>query len=219
MSLDSSLLAVFGPTTSTGIEVCTQALQTGFRVRALLHPDASKPPQHLLQHPEFHHELCNITDREAIYRCLDSAAFVICTPGDTELSQRDGLRTLIDSVMTFMPQNGVKRFLYQGTAFCRMPGAKRSLMSRWVRAVHVPLLGLREALEEHDKALVELSQRGEAEWCVVLPGRLIESESLGELRSGGKSGGKVAVKDLAALELRIIQGSDFNGQAILPRYG
>lgn len=218
MSLDAPLLAVFGPTTATGIEVCTQALQEGFRVRALLHTDAPQPPPHMLQHPEFNHEICHITDRDAVYRCLDSVTYVICIAGETEVSQPGGLCSFVDSVMTFMPQNGVKRFLYQGNAFCRMPGGKRSLMMGWVRAVHVPLLGLRGALEEHDKALAELSRRGEAEWCVVLPGRLIEGESKGELREGGKGGGKVAIKDLAALELRIIQCSDFSRQAIFATY-
>lgn len=217
MASDPATLLVIGATGGTGQQLCLQALESGLHVRGLVR-DSSKLPDSISSHSNFTAHQADLSQPDSLSTALENVTYVICVAGSPALWQAAGMTKVVETILQLMPEKGVKRFLYQAGAFCVTPGEKVPIPLKIMKMVMVPMLGIRAAVKDNENALGVLWGNKAVEWCAVRPGKIVAGDSKGTLKEGTKGGVTVVYKDLAALELQMVQSDSFNGKAIFPVY-
>ncbi|MBI5160698.1 MAG: NAD(P)H-binding protein [Micrococcales bacterium] len=170
-------LALFGGTGRTGRHVLAQALDAGWRVRAL-----ARRPEALEPHPRLEVVRGDVADDRAVSEVVVGADAVLSVLGPVSGSPPDLLAGAARRITAAMREHGVHRIVSLTGGGVRDPERDRPrLPDRFIRTLLVLLQGriLRDA-EQHLRVLRESG----LEWTVLRAPRLTDAPRAGTYRFG-----------------------------------
>lgn len=195
-------LVVFGATGTTGGYVVRQALEAGLSVRAAVR-SPEKLSADLANHERLDVVKADVTDAAAVANAIVGATMVFAALGYSGRPERPVLLPFAQTVVRAMREHGVRRFVYQASAFNREPGHPNPPHIRLLLRPAIGwALGIEPIWSEHDAVIRFLTEEArDLDWMVTRPGQLSDGESKGRLAVGDAAGGTVMYRDLAAFSL------------------
>ena len=193
-------IALFGATGGTGKQVLDQALDQGYRIRALV-----RDPTKLAERDGLTLIQGDVLDQTAVDRCLAGSDAVICvlgSHGSTEPVEDRGT----ERILTAMQAHGQRRLI----AVTSMGvGDSIDQVAAFFRAImRLTLKRVMEAKERQEQAIMA----SDLDWTIVRPGGLSDGPRTGSYRSGlDKSikATRVSRADVADFILQELKAGDF----------
>jgi putative NADH-flavin reductase len=204
MTADGMTIALFGATGGTGLQVLEQALESGYRVRALVRDTAKLAQRDGLT--QIQGDVLEVADVE---RCVEGSDAVVCVlgtrPGAEPVEARGTER-----ILAAMHRHGVQRLIAVtsmgvGDSIDQVPGFFRVLMK-------LTLKRIMQAKEEQERLIMASG----LDWTIVRPGGLTDGPLTGGYRSGlDKSikATRVSRADVADFIVRELAESQYIGAA------
>ena len=172
MTTGSMTIALFGATGGTGSQVLEQALDGGYRIRALVRYLAR-----LKQRDGLTLIQGDVLDQPAVDRCVEGSGAVVCVlgtrPGADPVEARGTER-----ILAAMRKHGVRRLITVtsmgvGDSIDQVPGFFRVLMK-------LTLKRIMQAKEEQERLIMA----SDLDWTIVRPGGLTDGPRTRSYRSG-----------------------------------
>ena len=193
-------IALFGATGGTGKQVLDQALDQGYRIRALV-----RDPTKLAERDGLTLIQGDVLDQTAVDRCLAGSDAVICvlgSHGSTEPVEDRGT----ERILTAMKAHGQRRLI----AVTSMGvGDSIDQVAAFFRAImRLTLKRVMEAKERQEQAIMA----SDLDWTIVRPGGLSDGPRTGSYRYGlDKSikATRVSRADVADFILQELKAGDF----------
>ena len=193
-------IALFGATGGTGKQVLDQALDQGYRIRALV-----RDPTKLAERDGLTLIQGDVLEQTAVDRCLAGSDAVICvlgSHGSTEPVEDRGT----ERILAGMKAHGQRRLI----AVTSMGvGDSIDQVAAFFRAImRLTLKRVMEAKERQEQAIMA----SDLDWTIVRPGGLTDGPRTGSYRSGlDKSikATRVSRADVADFILRELKAGDF----------
>ena len=193
-------IALFGATGGTGKQVLDQALDQGYRIRALV-----RDPTKLAERDGLTLIQGDVLEQTAVDRCLAGSDAVICvlgSHGSTEPVEDRGT----ERILAGMKAHGQRRLI----AVTSMGvGDSIDQVAAFFRAImRLTLKRVMEAKERQEQAIMASG----LDWTIVRPGGLTDGPRTGSYRSGlDKSikATRVSRADVADFILRELKAGDF----------
>lgn len=166
-------LAVFGATGGTGRRLTTQALASGYEIRALTRAPSKLPSGERLTAIEG-----NVLDPEPVGKTVENADAVVCLLGRTPNNPPDIVSRGTEYILQSMTDSDVDRLVVLTSMGL---GSSATTVPWYVRVVNATILHTLMA----DKARQEeLVMQRDLDWTIVRPGGLIDSPPTGEYVHG-----------------------------------
>jgi len=193
-------LLVFGATGQTGAHFTCLALDSGYRIRALVR----NPQRVSMTHDDLHIVRGSMTDDLDLDRLLDGVDAVAMMVGDAAAQRESPVNTtFVRSLVSTMRRSRTRRFLYQAGGLSAAPGKPLSPVLRIVRSTIAR--GYIGQHEDNEAVMRYLDQEAQdIEWMVHRAGIGSDGASKGELQ---RSSSKISIGtfvDCATYNLRTL---------------